>query len=156
MKAAHSAWKQLDQTQLVVLNTQAKISSFFKEICLGRPPLHFVKSLCCIVIAVFHKNMNRCSPCLLEHERCHGGVTQAADRSGCEREVHRGASVWVHPRMHCVWSAGHPSLPWLAGWPPGEMNLTSTTVLSSLPWNQLVLLSSCVSSIHLFWIHYKY
>lgn len=53
--------------------------------------------------------------CFLEHERCHGSAAQVADRSGCECEVHRRASLRVHPRMHRVRSAGHTSLPWLAG-----------------------------------------
>lgn len=95
--------------------------------------------------------LNRCSPRLPEHEWCHGSVAQAADRSGREREVHRGASLRVHPRMHCVWSAGHPSLPRLAGRPPGEMDLTHhRCCFSSPPWSQLVLLSSCPSSTRLF------
>lgn len=63
------------------------------------------------------------SLCVLEHERRHGGAAQVADGSGCEREVHGGASLRVHPGMHRVRSAGHPSLPWLAGRPPGEVLL---------------------------------
>lgn len=65
-----------------------------------------------------------------EHEWCHGRVAQAADGAGCERQVHRGASLRVHPRMHCVWSAGHPSLPRMACWPPGELGLIRHCCLS--------------------------
>lgn len=74
-----------------------------------------------------------CFLCFLEHERCHGSAAQVADRSGCECEIHRRASLRVHPRMHRVRSAWHTSLPWLAGWPPGEiyflLSLSSTTQL---------------------------
>lgn len=86
-------------------------------------------------------NLNHCSPCVLEHEWCHGSVAQAADWSGCEREVHGGASLRVHPRMHCVWSARHPSLPRLAGWPPGETDLTHHCCFSLPPRNKQVFLA---------------
>lgn len=57
---------------------------------------------------------------LLEHERCHGRAAQAADGSGRQREVHGGASFWIHPGVHRVRSAGHPPVPRLAGGPTGE------------------------------------
>lgn len=95
--------------------------------------------LCIWCHAVFNGISTWCSP--PEHEWRHGSAAQAADGPGCERQVHRRAGLRVHPRMHCVRPAGHPSLPRLAGWPPGEMNFTHRRWCVPLPWE--TILFSC-------------